>query len=468
MLVGCLLFCLLCLVLAQPSALAQDVLPSPPTSQAPPSPDSPKVPKTVDVQPVAQDAQIATRLQNILQATQWFENPEVRVREGVVFLDGQTSKIEYIEWASELASNTQGVVAVVNRIELAERSLWNLTPALVETRALWKKTVQGLPFIGFGLIVLVLSWFIARLASHLTHRLFDRRVTTPLLRNVIARTVSILVFLFGFYIVLQVSGLTRIALTLLGGTGVAGLIIGIAFRDIAENFLASILISVRKPFLTGDLIEVAGYLGIVQQVTTRGTLLMAFDGNHIQIPNATVYKSNIINYTANPNRREDFIVGIGYADAIPVAQEVALRVLRNHPAVLQEPEPWVLVESLGAATVNLRIYFWLDGSQHHWLKVKSSVIRLIKRAFQQAGISLPDEAREVIFPNGVPIRRLAAQPEEEKQPKHQRRYGLLTPPAESDLVSTAAEGELHSADQQIQEQARRARCPEEGENLLNT
>jgi small-conductance mechanosensitive channel len=66
----------------------------------------------------------------------------------------------------------------------------------------------------------------------------------------------------------------------------------------------------------------------------------------------------------------------------------------------------VLVESLGAATVNLRIYVWLDGTEHSWLKVKSSVIRLIKRAFQAANISMPDEARELVFPQGVPVRML--------------------------------------------------------------
>jgi small-conductance mechanosensitive channel len=116
----------------------------------------------------------------------------------------------------------------------------------------------------------------------------------------------------------------------------------------------------QQPFQTGDLIEVAGYMGFVQQVTTRGTVLMDFEGNHVQIPNATIYKDVIRNYTANPKRRSDFTVSIGYDDPIPVAQDVAMRVLTNHPAILRAPEP--LVESLGAATVNLRILFWVDGN----------------------------------------------------------------------------------------------------------
>ncbi len=69
------------------------------------------------------------------------------------------------------------------------------------------------------------------------------------------------VALLGLYLVLKVSGMTRLAMTVLGGTGLVGLVIGFAFRDIAENFLASILLSVQNPFRYGDLIEVAGYLG---------------------------------------------------------------------------------------------------------------------------------------------------------------------------------------------------------------
>src|SRR5690606_33959061 len=130
---------------------------------------------------------------------------------------------------------------------------------------------------------------------------------------------------------------------------------------------------------------------------------MTREGNHVQIPNATIYKETITNFTANPSERFDFAVGIGYEDSITHAQAVALTVLREHAAVLDEPEPMVLAEALGPSTVSLRVYFWVDIETHSGLKVRSSVIRLTKRAFDEAGISMPDEAREVVFPQGVPI-----------------------------------------------------------------
>jgi small conductance mechanosensitive channel len=176
---------------------------------------------------------------------------------------------------------------------------------------------------------------------------FRARIRAKLLRGVLAGGLGVIVFLAGTYIVLRVSGLTQLALTIV-----------------------------------------------------RTTVLMTLDGNLVQIPNAAVYKATVRNFTANPNRRESFVVGIGYDDMIDEAQAVALKVLVDHPAVLQEPEPWVLAQDLGKATVNLKIYFWLNGHEHSWLKVRPSVIRLVKRAFQQHGIRMPDEAREVIFPRG--------------------------------------------------------------------
>ncbi len=425
--------------------------------------EEPQAPKEVDVQPVARDEEIRDRLRHILEATAWFQEPQVEVREGVVFLDGRTGSKEYKTWAKELASRTQDVVAVVNRIAIAERSPWDFSPAWQGLRQLWRDIVQMLPFAGFALVVLIVTWWAAKLASRCARRFFQRRIASALLRDVVAKAVSLPVFLIGVYIVLHVAGLTRLALTVVGSTGVAGLVIGIAFRDIMENFLASLLISMQRPFQLQDLIAVDGHLGLVQSMTTRGTVLMSLEGNHIQIPNATIYKNTIQNYTANPNRRGDFVVGIGYDDAIPMAQEVVMQVLADHPAILRDPPPAVLVDALGAATVNLRVLFWLDGKQHDYFKTKSSVIRMVKRTLQDASISMPDELREVIFPDGVPVRLL------EERLDRPRDGGRPGPPPSSDApdpVSTAAEGDLESETPRLQDQARRARLPEEGKNLL--
>ncbi len=420
---------------------------------------TPEPPGKVEVRPVAKDDEIRQRIADILKTTGWFGDPTVAVEEGIVFLKGTTENEESQQWAGDLAKNTEGVVAVVNQIEVAPTTIWDFNPTFQVLNDLVRGFVRLLPLIVVAVVVIALSWIFGKLTVYTLRRGLLARSRSQLLREVTARAGGILVMLAGLYLVLRIAGLTQLALTVVGGTGLIGLVLGIAFRDITENFLASLFLSLQQPFREGDLVEVASVTGYVQRLTSRTTVLMTLDGNQLQIPNSTVFRSTIRNFTSNPNRRDDFIVGIGYEDSIPFAQEVALKVLADHPAVLNEPEPLVLVEHLGPSTVNLRVYFWLDGSRHSWLKVKSSVIRLVKRAFQDSGISLPDEAREVTFPHGVPVRMIESEGAlEAGEPT------LAKPASEPEAVSTKAEAGLQSEAEEIKEQASRSWTP--GENLL--
>ncbi|MBK5964870.1 mechanosensitive ion channel protein MscS [Thiocystis minor] len=451
------------------SVLAQEPLDqggAPPKLITPTKEELSQVAAKVDVIPVAQDEEIRQRLQTVLNVTDWFTDPQVRVEEGVVFLNGQVESDELKKWAGDLARNTQDVVAVANRLVVPEPSVWDFRQASSGISALWRDFIRAMPFVLFGLLILALSVGTALLATHGVRTLLRQRIQTKLLRTVIARAAGGLVVLCGVYLILRVSGLTQLALTLVGGTGLIGLILGIAFRDITENFLSSIFLSIQQPFETGDLVEISGVTGYVQQLNMRTTILMTLDGNLAQIPNATVYKTIVSNFTTSPNRRADFVVGIGYGDAIAEAQEIARKVLADHPAVLKDPEPSVLADSLGSATVNLRVYFWLNGREHSWLKVRSSVIRLVKRAFQDQGVSMPDEAREVVFPQGIPVTWLDQTSTDARGTAPGQRLPAATRQADLEDVSTKAEAGLYSESIVIEEQAREARPLKDGENLL--
>ncbi len=422
------------------------------------------VPEQINVQPETEDPDIENRLSGILQATGWFTEANVEVNEGVVFLTGSTESIDYKRWAGELARNTQDVTAVVNQIEVAEPDIWNYEPAFTGMQELWRSIMRATPFLIFGLIVLLLFWGVSLLAAKAARASLRKREMNILLQDITARGVAVIVFLFGLYVVFQIANLTGVALTVLGGTGLLGIVLGIAFRDITENFLASIFLSVQNPFRAGDLVEINGNRGFIQSLTIRATLLMDLDGNHLQIPNSTVYKGNILNYSSNPNQRTTFIIGIGYDDSITSAQEIGARILEKHPAVLKDPEPWILVDKLAASTVNLQFYYWVDGSKHNLYKVKSSVLRLVKAAYEAENISMPDEAREIVFPQGVPVTMMDRAIPHPQKPGPKK--SADSKPAEESKIVTDAEGELKNSDDVIREQARKSRAPEEGEDLL--
>ncbi len=424
-----------------------------------------ETPDKVEVEPTAIDEDISTRLQSIFEATNWFEGVDVSTDEGVVFLSGVADSAPHREWAERVAQKTSDVVAVVNQIEVAKHSIWDITPAVGQLQTLGADFVQLIPLLAIGTLVIVLAYAVARISAMLARRITARRVDSQLLQQVIASTVAVLVMLIGVYIALKVSGLSRLAVTVLGGTGLVGLALGFAFRDIAENYLSSILISLNRPFSVGDLIELEGYKGFVRRVTTRGTLLLTVDGNHIQIPNNTVYKAIVTNYSSSPRIRREFVVGIGYDDSVTQAQDQIYEVLKRHEAVLDDPAPMVLVDSLGAATVNLVTRFWLDSGKFDATSVSSALMRQAKTALAEANISMPDESREVVFPHGVPVAMLDAPP---KQPSEAAptQSESRTPNHEPDKAnSSAAEGGLENKDEEIQSHAANGEL-EQGENLI--
>ncbi len=417
--------------------------------------------KAISVAPDVRDSEIADRLRSILLASEWFSPLTVSVREGIVFLDGQVETEERKEWARQLALRTEYVVAVVNRIDVKPQISWDLTPTWREIGKLADRVQWFAPLLVVSLLVLFLSWMLSRGVSALARRSLRKRITSPLLLQLAARALAIPVMLIGIYLVLQIAGLTRLALTVLGGTGLIGIVLGLAFREIAENSLASILLSIRNPFRAGDWIEVGENQGIVQNLNMRTTVLLTLDGNHVQIPNALVFKSIIKNFSTNPNRRAEFKVGIGYDDSVLDAQNVIIQALRAHPAVLDDPEPSALVDELGSSTVTIRVQFWFDGKSYSIFKVRSALMRQVKRALQDAGISMPDEAREIIFPDGVPIRRI-------RTDERETGADLQRPAAgEGDAaIATSGEGDLLSEKDELERQADAADLSDAGENLL--
>ena len=451
---------LLCgvLVLCTATTIAQ----TPPTAPPPIGQADNPVPKAVEVQPVADDAAIASRIQRILQSTNWFQAPRVSVRDGVVFLDGKTKTQEHWRWASALAQNTQGTVAVVNRIKVEADVGSTFGRAGDEFVKIYRQAVQAWPWVLLVFVIIVVTWLLARLVAFLARRFFRSRIASSLLLAVVVQAFSIPLFLLGIYFVLQVAGLTRLAITVLGGTGLIGIIVGFAFRDIAENFLASVLLSVRNPFSTGDLIEVDGNTGIVQNLNIRSTVLLTLDGNFVQIPNAIVFKSTIKNYSGTTSRRADFAVGISYNSSTTKAQKLITNVLKQHPAVLNVPEPLVLVEELGAATVNLRIFYWFASATYSPAKINSALLRLTKDALLKGGIELPDPAREVVFPRGVPIVRI----DKMESPKTRQPESVGQVPLEEEgSPATIGEGDLRNERTEVCEQSE-GKTPEAEENLL--
>ncbi|MCW8108788.1 mechanosensitive ion channel family protein [Alteromonas ponticola] len=324
--------------------------------------------------------------------------------------------------------------------------------------------LERIPSLALGAVLLLALILLASPLSRVILKPFNYVTQSDLIRSVSRRAVSLLIILLGCYLFLKLAGLTEFAVAIISGTGVLGLILGFAFRDIAENFISSLLLTVQRPFKLGDIINVNEYTGVVQKVTTRATTLVDFDGNHIQIPNAIIYKGVVKNYTTNHRMRGSFVIGIGYDNNAKLAQQLATRLLAEHPHVLDEPEPQVLVDNLGSSTMNLKVYFWINVEVVSVLKMSSVLMRDIVALFDSNGISMPDDAREIIFPEGIRVTQAASGGHEQKT-ELSAKLKANSPARESD-VAKSADDDVSSEAQSIRQQAAQTTDPKSGENIL--
>lgn len=350
-----------------------------------------KVEATVDARA---DARIEERLRATFGTLEALDAVAVEVRAGVVRLRGEVLSADARELAGRLATQVEGVTAVENEIE-ETRSLERRLGAVVERledRAL--AALGSLPLLGVALVVIVAFALLAGLIRR-WDGLYRRLTPNVFLQDLARQAFGAGMLLAGVLLALELLDATALVGTVLGAAGLAGLAIGFAFRDLIENYVSSILLSLRQPFAPNDHVMIGEQEGKVVRLTPRATILLSLEGNHVRIPNASVFKGAIVNFSRKPERRFDFAVGVGVEQDLTRARGVALETLASLPGVLSEPEPTAVVEALGDSSVVLRIFGWIDQRQADWLRVRSEAIRNVKEAFDRAGIEMPEPIQRV-------------------------------------------------------------------------
>lgn len=346
-----------------------------------------------------------------MKVTESYPSAVVKVKEGVVLVSGKVDSDEALTWLKDLSLKTEGVVAFVSKSEIAAPELANLDVTSKEIDSIQAKAQSMLPYIGSSGIIIGITILLAILINWLGRNVFFKKITNYFAKKTLARIITIPIFTLGLYLAFKVSGLTNLAVTVLGGTGLIGLGLGFAMKGFFENFFSSMVLSLRGQFNKGDFIEIEGFVGVIQSISTQGTILMDYDGNNIFIPNSKFMSSIFKNYTLNPQMRLCFIVGIGYDDNISKAQDVILKTLKNlNEIVLTEPTPTVCVKALASATVNLQVHFWIKYGSISDIKALSVVQKMVKQALMEAQISMPDDAREIVFASPLTISREEIKP----------------------------------------------------------
>jgi small-conductance mechanosensitive channel len=258
-----------------------------------------------------------------------------------------------------------------------------------------------LPNIITAILVIVIFIAMGKLFYSFIGNRIQKRWKDTIISNFISEATKWSFYIFGIIIALNIVGFGGISSSLIAGAGVSAIIFGFAFKDIGENFLAGIILALKRPFEIGDIIEVQGYKGNVKDLDLRVTHLRNAEGKDIYIPNSSIIKNPLINYTKDGHLRVNFMIGIAPESSITETRSLIIEYLKQNKQILQTPLPNVIVQELGEFTTDLQVLFWVDILANKKLpdnylghNIRSKAITDIKEILDSNKIEMPSQVIE--------------------------------------------------------------------------
>lgn len=277
----------------------------------------------------------------------------------------------------------------------------------------YESFINQLPGIGLGLLIIILGVLIGTWIGNFARKRISNRTNDPLMSRFLGKTIKIISLIIAIMLALKAAGLGGIATGILTAAGASAVVLGFAFKDIGENFIAGIILAFNRPFDVNDTVEIGNNFGKVKALEFRYTKLKTFDGKDVYIPNSDVLTTPVTNYTEDGFFRWNFIIGIAYEDNIEGAKATVMAALRAQPNVIEdaEHENFVIEDELATSTVNLKVFFWVDTKDFRRmaLTTKGNVVRAVKEALEDNGYYMPADIQEIKIYGGnkdvdLPIR----------------------------------------------------------------
>lgn len=259
--------------------------------------------------------------------------------------------------------------------------------------------LEQLPGIGMGLLIIILGVLIGIWIGNFSRRRIANRTKDPLMSRFLGKTIRLIIMIIAFMLGLKAAGLGGIATGLLTAAGASALVLGFAFKDIGENFIAGVILAFNRPFNIHDTVEIGENFGKIKGLEFRYTKMKTFDGKDVYIPNSDVLTKPVTNFTEDGFFRWNFTIGIAYEDNIEGAKKTVMETLSQDPEVIEDEEHqnFVIEDELATSTVNLKVFFWVDTKDFRRaaLITKGNVVRKVKEALEDNGYYMPADIQEI-------------------------------------------------------------------------
>ena len=244
-----------------------------------------------------------------------------------------------------------------------------------------------------ALAIIIVGLIIARMISNAVNRLMISRKIDATVADFLSALVR-----YGIIAFTLIAALGRVGVqtaSVIAVRGAAGLAVGLALQGSLSNLAAGVLLVMFRPFRAGEYVDLGGVAGTVLSVQIFSTTMRTADGKIIVIPNGKIIAGNIINFSREPVRRNEFIIGVAYDSDIDQVKQILTNIIQSEDRILKDREMTVRLNELGASSINFVVRVWSNSGDLQ--NVYWDVLERIKREFDAAGISFPYPQMDVNF-----------------------------------------------------------------------
>lgn len=275
---------------------------------------------------------------------------------------------------------------------------------VTQLREIARGAIEVMPQLLIALVIILLTYAFAKLARNIAQRILNKTKLRKSLINLLILFSSIAIWIVGIMIaaIIAFPGLTPTKM--LAGLGIGSVAIGFAFKDIFENFLAGIIILLRKEMRINDFIACEGYEGTVEAILVRETHIRQPDGELVILPNSILFKNPLTIRTDLAQRRTTIICGVGYGENVDEARSVIKQAVTDCKTVISDSRPvQIFANEFADSSINFEVTWWTGSKPVNIRESRDEVVAAVKSALDKSGIEIPFPYRTLTFNQPISV-----------------------------------------------------------------
>ena len=261
------------------------------------------------------------------------------------------------------------------------------------------QAIKVLPNFLSAAILVFLTKYTVEIVSNIVNRVSQQTIESTSLQLLFDKACRVSIWTMGILLACVIAFPGFELGDIIATLGVGSIAVGFAFQDIFKNFLAGIILLVEEPFRIGDEIAIDNYRGKVEDINIRTTEIRTYQGEKVLLPNSTVFTDAIEVITAFDYRRTDLAVGVDYNTPLPQAKKLLYETITGVYGVVDNPTPEIDLVNFGDSSIDLVVRYWTNSPRKEQRKVQTLAIIAIKKALDEADISIPYPIRTLYYYN---------------------------------------------------------------------